>query len=59
LSNFSKHFITIVQILAHAIRKTPNIIGLLLGTKVFKISQFADDTSLYLRDENSLQAALK
>ena len=51
-------FVTIVEILAHAIRKTPEIIGLLLGTKEYKISQYADDTCLYLTDEKSLQVAL-
>jgi hypothetical protein len=51
-------FVSIVEILAHAIRQNPNIIGLLLGTKEYKISQFADDTCLYLSDENSLQSAL-
>jgi hypothetical protein len=34
------------------------IIGLLLGTKEYKISQYADDTCLWLTDEKSLQVAL-
>jgi hypothetical protein len=52
-------FVSIVEILAHAIRQDPRILGLLIGMKEFKISQFADDTCLYLSDENSLQLALK
>jgi hypothetical protein len=51
-------FVSIVEILAHAIRQNPNIRGLLLGIKEYKISQFADDTCLYLSDEGSLQLAL-
>jgi hypothetical protein len=51
-------FVSIVEILAHAIRQDPKILGLLIGMKEYKISQFADDTCLYLADENSLQLAL-
>jgi hypothetical protein len=44
--------------LANAIRGNPEIIGLLLGNTVYKISQFADDTHLLLCNEKLLQVAL-
>ena len=52
-------FVSIVEIVSDAIRQNPNTLGLLLGTKEYKISQFADDRCLYLSDEKSLQLALK
>ena len=52
-------FIIIVEILAHAIRKDPNIRGIIVNGLEFKISQYADDTCLFLQNENSLQTALR
>jgi hypothetical protein len=37
-------FVTIVEILAQAIRKNLDVLRLLLGMKEFKIAQLADDT---------------
>jgi exonuclease III len=51
-------FILVVEILAHAIRKNPDIQGIKIDGIEFKISQYADDTCLYLQDEGSLENAL-
>ena len=51
-------FILIVEILACAIRNNPRIAGILIQNQEFKISQYADDTCLYLSDQESLKAAL-
>ena len=41
-------FILIVEILACAIRNDGSIRGITIGNKEYKISQYADDTMLYL-----------
>jgi hypothetical protein len=51
-------FIIIVEIIAHAIRKNPGIQGIKIDGIMYKISQYADDTCLYLLDEKSLKNAL-
>ena len=51
-------FIMIVETLVHAIRQNPHINGLTIGGIEFKISQYANDTCLYLSDANSLKTAL-
>jgi hypothetical protein len=51
-------FILIVEILAHAVRKNHRINGIILDNVEYKITQYADDTCLYLSDQESLQAAL-
>jgi hypothetical protein len=51
-------FILIVEILAYAIRTNNRISGIKIGGCEFKISQYADDTCLYLSDEMSLKTAL-
>jgi hypothetical protein len=51
-------FILVVEILANAIRKNPRIDGIKIGDKTWKIGQYADDTSLFLQNEQSLTLAL-
>ena len=51
-------FIIIVEILAYAIRTNKRISGIIIDGCEFKISQYADDTCLYLLDEASLKTAL-
>jgi hypothetical protein len=48
----------IVEILAHAIRKNPRIQGIKIGGTEYKVSQYADDTCLFLQNEASLENAL-
>jgi hypothetical protein len=47
-------FIIIVEIMASAIRQNPNILGIKIGQKDCKISQYADDTCIYVADTDSL-----
>jgi exonuclease III len=48
-------FVTIVEILAAAIRQKQTIIGIKIGNKTYKISQYADDTVIFLSDLDSLK----
>jgi exonuclease III len=52
-------FIIIVETIAHAIRVNPNVKGIKIGHMEFKISQYADDTCLYLSNQNSLKTVLQ
>jgi endonuclease/exonuclease/phosphatase family metal-dependent hydrolase len=51
-------FIMVVEILANAIRNNPRINGIKIGNNEWKIGQYADDTSLFLNDEQSLTLSL-
>jgi hypothetical protein len=51
-------FIIIVEALACAIRENDMIEGISINGKIFKLCQYADDTVLYLKNQESLQAAL-
>ena len=51
-------FVLVVEILANAIRKNPRIIGITIKGMQWKIGQYADDTCLFMNDENSLSLAL-
>jgi hypothetical protein len=51
-------FIIIVEFLANAIRNNNSITGIKIAGVEFKISQYADDTVLYLNDQHSLQVVL-
>ena len=51
-------FIIIVEILAHAIRSNNRIQGIVIDGIEFKISQYADDTCLFIADEASLKTAI-
>jgi hypothetical protein len=49
-----------VEIMAIAIKMNDSIIGITINGKQYKLSQYAaDDTCLYLEDQNSLKIALK
>jgi hypothetical protein len=51
-------FITVVELLATAIRNNPKIRGINIDGIEWKIGQYADDTSLFIQDENSLSLVL-
>ena len=51
-------FILAVEVLAISIRENPAIKGININDKTFKISQLADDTTLFLKDTNSLHHVL-
>jgi hypothetical protein len=51
-------FILVVETLANAIRRNPRISGVNIGQTEWKISQYADDTTLFLNDEHSLSLVL-
>jgi hypothetical protein len=51
-------FILVVETLANSIRKNPRIAGIKIGKTTWKISQYADDTTLFLNDEHSLSLVL-
>jgi hypothetical protein len=48
-------FVIVVEILASVIRQNPRVYGIQIGDKTYKISQYADDTCLFLTDEDSLK----
>ena len=52
-------FILCVEMLAIAIREHNDIKGIPIGKKEIKITQFADDTCLYLNGSNSLENVVK
>ena len=47
-------FLLVVEILAICIRKSRNIRGLQIGNEIIKISQFADDTTCFISNEQSI-----
>jgi hypothetical protein len=51
-------FLLIVETMANAIKNNDQIKGIKINGREYKISQYADDTCLYLQDENSLKVAL-
>ena len=51
-------FILTVEILAIEIRANVNVKGLQVGNQIVKISLLADDTTIFLKDTNSLQTIL-
>ena len=52
-------FLTAAEILALLIKMNPEIIGIKINMKEFKLTQFADDTALFLDGtQHSLQATL-
>ena len=51
-------FILIVEILAHSIRNDPRIHGIKIDGKVYKVSQYADDTCLFIENEQAFKIAL-
>ena len=52
-------FILCVEVLAIAIREHNDVKGIRIGKKEIKITQFADDTCLYLNGSNSLENVVK
>ena len=51
-------FILVAEVMALAIRHDKNITGIKIKDEEFKICQLADDTTLFLKDINSLQRSL-
>ena len=52
-------FIMCAKVLAIAIREQQNIKGIVVGTKEIKLTQYADDTCVYLNSSNSLENMVK
>ena len=52
-------FILVVETLANTIRRNRKIKGIKIGKNEWKISQYADDTCLFLKDELSLSLVLR
>ena len=52
-------FLVAVEPLAIAIRNNNDIRGVHIGNKLFKITQLADDTTLFLNDIDSLKTVMK
>ena len=52
-------FVLVVETMANKIRSDTSISGICVGKKEIKISQLADDTTLFLRDQNALQNAFR
>ena len=52
-----------VELLAHKIRQSPDVKGICIptayGDTFIKLTMYADDTTLLLRDKNDVQQALK
>ena len=47
-------FVLGIEILALAIKKNPNIEGIRVGAREIKITQYADDTTVFLKNPESL-----
>ena len=55
-------FVLAMELLAHKIRQSPDVKGICIpayGDTFFKLTMYADDTTLLLRDKNDVQQALK
>ena len=52
-------FIIAVEVMAHLIRKDNSILGIKIDDTEFKISQFADDTTVFLSDLQSVGVVLE
>lgn len=52
-------FILAVEKFAHAIRQNESIKGISVNDNTYKVSQYADDTTLFIRDGQSLELALE
>ena len=52
-------FILCLEVLSRAIRRNPKIQGVILKGREVKMTQFADDTTLYLRNKDSLLEVLR
>ena len=51
-------FVLAVELMAIGLNSNDNVCGIEIGDMQFKITQLADDTTLFLKDINSLKAAL-
>ena len=52
-------FITVVEMLAHKIRSSNNIKGIVIGNTEIKLVQMADDSTAFVEDPNSLENMFK
>lgn len=52
-------FILAVELLAILVRESPDIEGIKLGTRHLSISQYADDTTFFVRNTTSLEALMQ
>ena len=51
-------FLLVVEIMSLHIKQNPDIVGICVGDESIKVSQLADDTTLFLKDTYSLNEAL-
>jgi hypothetical protein len=51
-------FILVAEVLAHSIRQNNNVKGIKINQIEYKLSQYADDTCLYMENQESLRIAL-
>ncbi len=52
-------FLIVVELLAISVEKNPNLLGITLFNREIKISQLADDTTLFLKHKNLIKNAIK
>ena len=52
-------FILVVEIMSLHIKQNQDITGIIVGNSSIKVSQLADDTTLFLKDTHSLKVALE
>ncbi len=52
-------FLIVVELLAISVEKNLNLLGITLFNREIKISQLADDTTLFLKDKNQIKNAIK
>ena len=50
-------FLIVVEVLANKIRNNPRIRGIKIGDSEWKVLHYADDTCLFIDDENSMMLA--
>jgi hypothetical protein len=51
-------FILIVEVLSHSVKRNESIRGIKIDNREYKISQYADDTCLFLEDDTSLKMVI-
>jgi len=52
-------FLLVVELLSAVIKKSPNIEGLHIGDETFVITQLADDTTLFVKDDKSIRCLMQ
>ena len=58
VAQYQAHFVLGIEILALAIKKNPKIEGIGVGVREIKITQYADDTTVFLKNPESMNVLL-